>query len=481
MKKKLLSIFLSLAMVITMMPAMTMTAFADGESYVITNGTPESAQETNHGYITIDKTTAAEGDTVTVTVNPATGYQLKSLTATSAAPTEYNVTFDLNGISGTAPTAQTIEKDGKVSKPEDPADTVHTFAGWYKTKDVTTGALSDPWDFDNDTVTADMTLYAQWTRTLESIYTNSDIPKVTDNTAPDDAWVNSDGGKAFIAYSTGNTLLYLYKKLEPSGAKQLSCIKTEKFTKIGDDYVLFYELSGKQYGVFTLHMTDGKFTSVTYDGAGTNYEELSGTYSAPAAPTIRTIADVLKTAEVCFPTSSENAWKDVLAIKICYNSDDKLHLNNLIKGSFELPLEEEVSGSGGGFICLYGDVTFTFNMTEGKLTSIVVVGSESGSVDGTYAPAAATYTVTFEPVKSGDVETGEVHNASGQKEIQITVASGTEYSVLGNTITIGGTKYTAEPNSGYEFNKFAIDSDKISSGTITANTTITVHFSELQP
>ena len=110
------------------------------------------------------------------------------------APTEYNVTFDLNGITGTAPDAQTIEKDGKVTKPADPTDTVHTFAGWYKTKDATTGALSDPWDFDNGTVTADMTLYAQWTRTLESIYTNSDIPKATNNTAPDDAWENGDGG-----------------------------------------------------------------------------------------------------------------------------------------------------------------------------------------------------------------------------------------------------------------------------------------------
>ena len=69
-----------------------------------------------------------------------------------------------------------------------------------------------------------------------------------------------------------------YKKLESSGAKQLSCKKTENFTKIGDDYVFSY---GTQYGVFTLHMTEGKFTSVTYNGAGTSYAELSGTYAAP--------------------------------------------------------------------------------------------------------------------------------------------------------------------------------------------------------
>ncbi len=46
--------------------------------YTVTNGTPESAKETNHGYITIDKTSAAEDETVTLTVAPSAGYQLKA-------------------------------------------------------------------------------------------------------------------------------------------------------------------------------------------------------------------------------------------------------------------------------------------------------------------------------------------------------------------------------------------------------------------
>ena len=478
--KKLTALFLALVLCLSLI----VPAFADVTNYAITNGTPKSAKETNHGYIAIDKATATEGDTVTITVNPAEGYQLKSLTATPVAPTEYTVTFDLNGITGTAPTAQTIEKDGKVTKPADPTaqgykflgwykeaectnewkfetdtvtkdttlyakwaetktfaklmagqdfpigeesgwvnennykmylsgqinlggklmvkgpaydvqavfsgnvvtkvengweyvwdgdnsytvtfnmdgdklvsitytppaslndtiennvrgtytapaastkytvtfdlnditgtaptsqtikdgekvtkpadptDTVHTFAGWYKTKDATTGALSDPWDFDNGTVTANMTLYAQWTRTLESIYTGSDIPKVTGNTAPDNAWENGDGGKAFIAYSGKTTeVLYLYKTLEPSGANQLSCRKTEDFTKIGDDYVLDYYVSSNFYGKYTLHMTEGKFTSVTFDGAAdTVYENLSGTYSAPVTTPLNSPAPKL--------------------------------------------------------------------------------------------------------------------------------------------------------------------------------------------
>ena len=82
MKKRILSLLLAALMVFSLFPV---TAFATGTTYAITNGTPESAKETNHGYITVDET-AAKGETVTVTVNPADGYQLKSLTVTPAAP-----------------------------------------------------------------------------------------------------------------------------------------------------------------------------------------------------------------------------------------------------------------------------------------------------------------------------------------------------------------------------------------------------------
>ncbi|MBP9989521.1 MAG: hypothetical protein KBT46_08485 [Ruminococcus sp.] len=52
--------------------------------YAVTNTAPSTSATENHGYITVDKTDAAEGDTVTVTVNPAKGYKLKSLKVLSA-------------------------------------------------------------------------------------------------------------------------------------------------------------------------------------------------------------------------------------------------------------------------------------------------------------------------------------------------------------------------------------------------------------
>ena len=65
----------------------------------ITNGTPESAKETNHGYITVDET-AAEGENVTVTVKPNEGYQLKSLTCTPDTPTISTIADVLATVEG---------------------------------------------------------------------------------------------------------------------------------------------------------------------------------------------------------------------------------------------------------------------------------------------------------------------------------------------------------------------------------------------
>ena len=201
----------------------------------------------------------------------------KLTVAAPAAPTEYTVTFNLNGITGTAPEVQTIKDGEKVTKPADPTFADHTLEGWYKTKDATTGALSDPWDFDNGTVTADMTLYAQWTRTMKDLL-GSDFPKNTqDNSAPENAWTNANGYKAFI-YSSDK-----FFKLDPGNANGLALLTSNEFTRISDDkYVFEYVNGSTSYGVFTLNIEDSTLVSIEYDGAGTSYAVLSGTY-APAS------------------------------------------------------------------------------------------------------------------------------------------------------------------------------------------------------
>jgi uncharacterized repeat protein (TIGR02543 family) len=67
------------------------------------------------------------------------------------------VTFDANG--GTpVPAVQTVHGGGKVTIPPPMTKANYEPDGWYKEIDLTT-----PWNFDTDTVTGNITLYAKWT------------------------------------------------------------------------------------------------------------------------------------------------------------------------------------------------------------------------------------------------------------------------------------------------------------------------------
>lgn len=75
-------------------------------------------------------------------------------------PTKYTVSFETNG--GSAVEKQTVEKGKKVTKPTDPTKDGNIFSGWFKESELTTA-----WDFDSDTVTKNITLYAKWEEELD--------------------------------------------------------------------------------------------------------------------------------------------------------------------------------------------------------------------------------------------------------------------------------------------------------------------------
>ena len=97
--------------------------------------------------------------------------------APTPTPT-YTVTFDSQGGSGVV--SQTVEQGEKVTEPTAPTKTGHTFGGWYK-ESVCTIA----WDFDTDTVTSDVILYAKWTGSVHN--TTQNIYYTTIQAALDDA------------------------------------------------------------------------------------------------------------------------------------------------------------------------------------------------------------------------------------------------------------------------------------------------------
>ncbi|MCM1211007.1 MAG: InlB B-repeat-containing protein [Blautia sp.] len=65
------------------------------------------------------------------------------------------VTFDLSGLGLNF--FQYIQTDGKIEQPDPPAVFGYSFVNWYKD-----AAFTTPWNFDTDTVTANVTLYAKW-------------------------------------------------------------------------------------------------------------------------------------------------------------------------------------------------------------------------------------------------------------------------------------------------------------------------------
>lgn len=93
------------------------------------------------------------------------------------------VSFNRNGH-GTAPASQTVELNGKATKPADPTAEGYVFRGWY-----TTAACTTEFDF-NTPIAADTTLYAKWDETYTVTFNVGDH-----GTAPT-AQTVENGGKA---------------------------------------------------------------------------------------------------------------------------------------------------------------------------------------------------------------------------------------------------------------------------------------------
>lgn len=69
--------------------------------------------------------------------------------------TTYTVTFNVDG--GSAVQSQNVKKGGHVVKPTDPTKDGFVFTGWCKDS-----GLETPFDFEGETVTAAITIYASW-------------------------------------------------------------------------------------------------------------------------------------------------------------------------------------------------------------------------------------------------------------------------------------------------------------------------------
>ena len=151
---------------------------------------------TSNGTVSANPTSVAAGEQITLTVTPASGYTLDTLTVTDAEnhpvsvsdnrftmpasnvtvtatfrattpPTTYSVTFYTNG--GSAVSSQSVSPNGKAMRPSpEPTRTGYTFVNWYGDSDLTS-----VYDFDT-AVTGNLALYAKWEPSTYTITYNLD-------------------------------------------------------------------------------------------------------------------------------------------------------------------------------------------------------------------------------------------------------------------------------------------------------------------
>lgn len=76
----------------------------------------------------------------------------------------YKVTFDVQGHGMTPAAYEDVKLGSTIKKPEDPSEAGYRFGGWYQD-----AACTREWNFERDTVQADMTLYAKWVKETNAI------------------------------------------------------------------------------------------------------------------------------------------------------------------------------------------------------------------------------------------------------------------------------------------------------------------------
>jgi uncharacterized repeat protein (TIGR02543 family) len=166
----------------------------------------------------------------------------------------YTVTFESNGGSAVDPV--TVESGGKLTKPTDPTMEGKTFVGWYKEADLT-----NPWNFDTDTVSANITLYAKWTQD-NAAYTVTTI---------------AGSGEAGYAEGTGTAAQFSYPTgvaVDGSGNLYVADYKNHRIRKISPQGVVTTIAGSGEDGYADGTGTAAQFSSpssVAVDGSGNLY------------------------------------------------------------------------------------------------------------------------------------------------------------------------------------------------------------------
>ena len=307
----------------------------------------------------------------------------------------YFVTFESNG--GSAVAGKPVSENATMIAPDDPTKEDHTFGGWYKEPELT-----NAWDFDNDTVTEDITLYAKWTE-------NPNITELTFSGYNGDYDTNGHG--AVVTGDTSNyTICYSTDGVE------YTFEQTPTYTAVSQ-HTIYYQVTRDGYKTLTgsVEIVIGKATP---------------SYTVPT-DLVATYGDTL--SSISLPTGW--AWADNTAsvgnagtntFKANFTPADTANYNtvNNVDVTVTVVKADPTYTIPSGLTATYGDTLSSVTLPEGwtwtePTTSVGTVGSH-------------TFAATFTPDNTDNYNTVKENltvtvNANDKSALIAAIGSASEY------------------------------------------------------
>lgn len=381
---------------------------------------------------------------------------------------QYTVTFNTNG--GSAVKEQEIDYGGKVTKPEAPTQTGYTFAGWYSDANFNT-----PWNFDTNTVSGNMTLYAKWNINQYTVTFNtnggSDVDSLSVDygdtvTKPADptrdgytfaGWYSDESLATAWNFETDtvskDTTLYAKWTEIPTytvtvAASSHGSVTVNPTSAAAGEMVTLTIAPETGYTLSGLNVADANGTAITVNGSENTYTFTMPDSAVTVAATFRLIEEPVDPTPAPTPTpdpdpsgpstGESDGWESIADEITAADDGDSITID--MNGETEVPAEifEDVAGK---------DVDLVFDMGDGL----------SWSVNGQDIPEGTNLTDLDLGVDLGTdgIPVDVINAITGEKDsVQITLAYDGDF---GFTLTL--TAPLGEDNAGYWANLYHYDED----------------------
>lgn len=377
----------------------------------------------------------------------------------------YQATFDYNydDVGDTI-----LYTNSKMTKPADPTRQGHAFDGWYSDENLT-----DDWNFDTDTVTKDITLYAKWTLNQYTVTFNSNGGSDVDSLSVDygdtvtkpadptregytfDGWYSDEDFKTAWDFEndtiTADTTLYAKWTEFPTytvtvAASSHGSVMANPTSAAAGETVTLTIAPETGYTLAGLNVADANGTAITVNGSETTYAFTMPDSAVTVTATFRLIEEPVDPTPAPTPTpdpdpsgpstGESDGWESIADEIAAADDGDSITID--MNGETEVPSDifEDVAGK---------DVDLVFDMGDGL----------SWSVNGQDIPEGTNLTDLDLGVDLGTdgIPVDVINAITGEKDsVQITLAYDGDF---GFTLTAP----LGEDNAGYWANLYHYDED----------------------